>query len=88
MREGGVGDRNEGSGSWNFRVVPTDVINQVTYEGIRSRRPSSQKPGNCRFAEETSSLKELNKEKKGKKEILHKARPKLMLFALHLHIYT
>lgn len=91
MREGGEGegegDSNEGSGGWNFRVVPTNVINQVTYEGIR-RRPISREPRNCGSAEEASSLKELNKEKKGKKEILHKARPKLMLFAVYLHIYT
>lgn len=77
-----------GGGDWELRVVPTNFINQVTDKGIRRRRPSSQKPTNCGFAEETPSLKQLNKEKKGKKKILHKTRPKLMLFALHLHIYT
>lgn len=83
-----MGKSLEGDGGWEFRIVPTNIINQVTYKGIRSRRPSSQSPRNCGFAEETSSLKQLNKEIKGKKEILHKARSKLMLFALHLRIYT
>lgn len=87
MREKGAGERDSheklvGAGSLEL----FQPINQVTDKGIR--RPSSQKSRNSGFAEDTSSLKQLNKEKKGKKKTLHKARPKLMLFALHLHIYT
>lgn len=75
-------------GGWDLRAVPTNFKSQVTCEGIRSIRPSSQEPRNCAFAEDTSSLQQLNKEKRARKEMLHRARPKLMLSALHLHIYT
>lgn len=64
-----------------FRVVLANFLNQAIYKSRRSGRPSSQSPRNCRFVEETASLKQLNQEKKGKKETLHKARPKLTLLA-------
>lgn len=90
LRCSGAG-RGRGMVKWGegvLRVVLASFLNQVIYKSRRSRRPSSQSPRNCRFVEETASLKQLNKEKKGKRETLHKARPKLTLLALHLHIYT
>lgn len=91
LRAGCSGQEGDGgeyrSWSWHLRVVPANFISQVTYEGIRDIRQSSQKPRNCGFAEDVLS-KAIEQGEKGKKEILHKARPTLMLSALHLHIYT
>lgn len=44
-----------------------NFLNLVTCKSQRSRRPSSQKPRNHRFVEETASLKQLNKEKRARK---------------------
>ena len=41
------GRAGQGGQGQLFRVVPTNFINQVTYEVIKSRRPSSQKPKHC-----------------------------------------
>lgn len=78
-----------GEEAWRMGVSRVLTVVQPPF-WIKSPKDVSSwwKPANWGLAQETTCLKQLNKEKKGKKEIFHKARPELMLSALYLHIHT